>query len=46
VDAVRVSELLTCVAEGAGGSLEDFDTVLMATRSCTSAPRRAATTYT
>jgi rod shape-determining protein MreB len=46
VEAVRVAEPLTCVAEGAGRSLEDFDTVLKATRSWTSAPRRAATTYT
>jgi rod shape-determining protein MreB len=46
VDAVRVAEPLTCVAEGAGRSLEDFETVLKATRSWTSAPRRAATTYT
>jgi rod shape-determining protein MreB and related proteins len=46
VDAVRVAEPLTCVAEGAGRSLEDFDTVLKATRSWTSAPRRAATTHT
>ena len=36
----------TCVAEGAGRSLEDFETVLKATRSWTSAPRRAATTQT
>src|SRR6478609_3099846 len=42
VDAVRVAEPLTCVAEGAGRSLEDFETVLKATRSWTSAPRRAA----
>ena len=46
VDAVRVAEPLTCVAEGAGRSLEDFGTVLKATRSWTSAPRRAATTHT
>jgi rod shape-determining protein MreB and related proteins len=46
VDAVRVAEPLTCVAEGAGRSLEDFETVLKATRSWTSAPRRAATTQT
>jgi rod shape-determining protein MreB and related proteins len=46
VDAVLVAEPLTCVAEGAGRSLEDFGTVLKATRSWTSAPRRAATTHT
>lgn len=41
-DARLVAEPLTCVAQGAGESLEDFDTVLKATRSWTSAPRRAA----
>jgi len=42
LDAQLVAEPLTCVAEGAGESLEDFETVLSATRSWTSAPRRAA----
>jgi len=42
--ASLVAEPLTCVAQGAGESLEDFETVLRATRSWTSAPRRAATT--
>lgn len=41
-----VAEPLTCVAKGAGESLEDFETVLSATRSWTSASRRAATTTT
>jgi rod shape-determining protein MreB and related proteins len=42
MDARLVGDPLRCVAEGAGESLEDFDTVLAATRSWTSAPRRAA----
>ncbi|MDX6665670.1 MAG: rod shape-determining protein MreB [Solirubrobacteraceae bacterium] len=42
VDAILVADPLTCVAEGAGRSLEDFETVLKATHSWTSAPRRAA----
>jgi rod shape-determining protein MreB len=41
-DARLVADPLTCVAQGAGESLEDFDAVLRATRSWTSAPRRAA----
>jgi len=41
-DARLVADPLTCVAEGAGESLEDFDAVLSATRSWTSEPRRAA----
>ncbi|MFL5847178.1 MAG: rod shape-determining protein [Solirubrobacteraceae bacterium] len=41
-DARLVAEPLTCVAQGAGESLEDFDAVLKATRSWTSGPRRAA----
>jgi rod shape-determining protein MreB len=41
-DARLVAEPLTCVAQGAGEALEDFDAVLKATRSWTSAPRRAA----
>jgi rod shape-determining protein MreB len=43
MEAVLVEEPLTCVAEGAGRSLEDFETVLKASHSWTSAPRRAAT---
>jgi rod shape-determining protein MreB len=46
MEAVHVAEPLTCVAEGAGRSLEEFETVLKATRSWTSAPRRAATVST
>ena len=46
MDAVHVAEPLTCVAEGAGRSLEEFEAVLKATRSWTSAPRRAATAQT
>src|SRR3954454_24481544 len=42
MDAQLVPDPLRCVAEGAGESLEDFDAVLAATRSWTSAPRRAA----
>src|SRR3954454_12322108 len=42
MDAHLVPDPLRCVAEGAGESLEDFETVLAATRSWTSAPRRAA----
>ena len=42
-DAIIVDEPLTCVAEGAGLSLEDFDAVLKTTRAWTSVPRRAAT---
>jgi rod shape-determining protein MreB len=43
MEAVLVADPLNCVAEGAGRSLEDFETVLKATRSWTSASRRAAT---
>ena len=43
MEARHVPDPLTCVAEGAGESLEDFDAVLSATRSWTSGPRRAAT---
>jgi len=46
LEAARVAQPLTCVAEGAGRSLEDFETVLKATRSWTSAPRRAPNAYT
>ena len=42
MDAHLVPDPLRCVAEGAGESLEDFEAVLAATRSWTSAPRRAA----
>ena len=42
MDATLVADPLRCVAEGAGESLEDFEAVLAATRSWTSAPRRAA----
>src|SRR3954471_22569995 len=42
-DATIVDDPLTCVAEGAGLSLEDFDAVLKTTRAWTSVPRRAAT---
>ena len=43
-EAIIVAEPLTCVAEGAGQSLEDFDAVLKTTRAWTSVPRRDATT--
>jgi rod shape-determining protein MreB and related proteins len=43
---VIVAEPLTCVAEGAGRSLEDFETVLKTTRAWTSVPRRAAAAQT
>jgi len=42
MEARLVADPLQCVAKGAGESLEDFDAVLAATRSWTSAPRRAA----
>jgi hypothetical protein len=42
MDTHLVAEPLSCVAQGAGESLEDFDTVLRASRSWTSAPRRSA----
>src|SRR4051794_20422575 len=42
-DAIIVDAPLTCVAEGAGLSLEDFDAVLKPPRAWTSVPRRAAT---
>ena len=42
LDARLVAEPLSCVAQGAGEALEDFETVLRASRSWTSAPRRSA----
>jgi rod shape-determining protein MreB len=41
-----VPDPLTCVAQGAGESLEDFDVALKASRSWTSAPRRNASAST
>ena len=42
METIEVPEPLTCVAEGAGRSLEDFEAVLSSTRAWTSVPRRAA----
>jgi rod shape-determining protein MreB len=42
IEATLAAEPLACVAEGAGMSLEDFETVLRASRSWMTRPRRVA----
>jgi rod shape-determining protein MreB len=42
IESTLAAEPLSCVAEGAGMSLEDFDTVLRASRSWMTRPRRVA----